>query len=99
VRPTTDGTFTTQNFGLASFIWYVLGPDAHLWTTADGGSPAFTFIDDPPRCRELGDAFFAEESCVVGNARELLETMRKLRVTVGKAKESPHLVWIAGEKG
>jgi hypothetical protein len=87
--------FYTCNFGLASFLRFALGDDAHLATMkTDNGRTSFVFRDEPQgTCRQLADAFYSEEGAAVGNARQLLECSRAAKATLAKADRSEDGTW------
>jgi hypothetical protein len=87
--------FYTCNFGLATFLRFALGDDAHLATMkVDGGRASFVFRDDPQgTCRSLANEFFSEEGAAVGNARQLLECSRAAKATLAKADRSEDGTW------
>ena len=91
--------YYTSNVGAASFLRYVLGDDAHLMTTKIAKDRiTFTFRDEPKgRCQQLMDAYFSDESTVVGSARELLDCCRAVRATVSAADRSPDKSWDSKE--
>jgi hypothetical protein len=45
----------------------------------------------------MADDFFSEDSSIAGNAFQLLEAMRSIRTTIGKAKSDPTFVWMPGD--
>ncbi len=78
--------FRTRHVGLSAFLRYCLGSDAHLGTLALERGFEFVFSDNG-KCRTLADQFFSAEGAAVTDARQLLECVREMRISTGKAKE------------
>ena len=80
-----EATYQTRHLGFAAFLLYVLGDDSlvEIRTTTDlkgSEKSEFIFRDSPVgTCADLQRQFFSEGSAAVGDARELLETSRRIR--------------------
>lgn len=90
--------YQTRHFGLAAFLRFCLGDDAHISTARNGeyeGSGfSFTFADEPVgRCNALRKEFFDEAGAGVDDARLLLETSRSVKKTMRGAGENANGVW------
>jgi hypothetical protein len=96
---TTTNEYTTRHVGLASFLRYCLGDQAHVATgKAHNGTFNFFFDDADEKCREFENAFFGEEGVAVGDARALLECSKDVRTTIAKASRAGDGTWEA-ERG
>jgi len=80
--------FTTKHFGLAAFLRYVLGDEAHVSTIRFENGIGLSFDDPDNRCKDLQRAFFTTEGAAVGDARALLDCSRQITDTIFEAKRS-----------
>jgi len=87
--------YCTTNLGLASFLRYALGDEAHFSTTreADGRTITFRFSDDKGRCSDLATGYFSKRGVPVTDARLLLEASRDIRRTSTVAIKAGRWDW------
>ena len=91
----TDTEYTTRHVGLASFLRYALGDDAHRRTEKVGNFSTLFIFSDTELCVKLEHEFFNSEGAMVSNARELLDCARAVKMTVAAAQRSETGTWSA----
>lgn len=89
--------YQTRHVGLASFLRYALGDDAHLRTEKVGNFSTLFIFSDTERCGELEREYFSKDGAMVSNAHQLLDCSRLIKATVAKAQRSDTGTWLAEE--
>lgn len=89
--------YQTRHVGLAAFLRYGMGDASHIRTQKVGSYSTVFIFNNPERCKELEQVFFSRDGAATGNARELLDCARAVKMTVAVAQRDETGTWLSAD--